>query len=275
MLLRRLSMHPRTLIISAVVAMFLSALIGCTTSDGSSGGWVVVGQPKSSPPPPQKQPPPPKYKKGNRGQDRAARNHIRSAYRFLQKNKPDHAMRELEKARNKMGKSFWFHYYMGGAYYYKGMYELAGDSWKMAYRYTKDYRLRSRLRTCQSFAIHYLKGDEPSIGFLNMAIDIDRDNRHARELLEDLVGSGGAPSDSSRTGVQVGFMRPSGRDGGNREEELRELEDDDDKSFGRSKTKKGREKDDRKHGKPGKKKEKPEKIRDKERFKAYFLIEME
>jgi len=270
-------MYPRTLIISALAAVFLLALMGCSTTGGSSGGWVVLGQPGSSPPPPPKQPPPPKYKQENRGQERAARNHIQSAYRFLQKNKPDHAMRELEKARSRMGNSFWFHYYLGGAYYFKGMYDLAGDSWKMAYRYTSDDRLRSRLRTCQSFAIHHLKGDEPSIGFLKMAIDMDRDNRHARELLDDFDGSGGAPY-NSRKDVQVGFMRPSGsasgRDGENREEDVRGQGEDDDDSNGRSKGKKGREKEDRKPGKSSKKKEKPKKIRDKERFRAYFLIEM-
>ena len=270
-------MHPRTAIITGLAAVFLLANMGCTTSSGSSGGWVVVGQPESSPPPASQQPKPHKNKKNNRGQEQAARNHMRSAYRFLQKGKPDHAMRELEKARNKMGSSFWFHYYMGGAYYFKGMYELAGDSWKIAYRYTKDHRLRSRLRTCQSYSVNYRKGDEPSIGFLRMAIDMDRDNRHAMDLMRDLGGSGGSPSDG-KSDVQVGFMRPSGStpDGDDRYEEqkARERDDDDDERYGDSKGKKGQKKDDRKHGKSGKKKEKYKKIRDKNRFSAYFLIEM-
>ena len=230
-------MRPRTVIIIGLVAVFLLANMGCTTSNGSSGGWVVVGQPGSSPPPPSQQPKPNKKEKNNKGQQVAAQNHLRSAYKFLQKGKPDHAMRELEKARNKMGINYWFHYYMGGAYYFKGMYEMAGDSWNVAFRFTNDYRLRSRLRTCQSFAINYREGDEPSIGFLRNAIDMDGENRQARELLEDLGGSRSDPSESS-------------------------------------KGKKGREKDGPKHGKSGKKKEKSKKIRDKERFSAYFLVEL-
>lgn len=233
-------MYPRTAIVT-LAAVFLVTTMGCVTSGGSSSGWVVVGQPASSPPPASQKARPPKSKKNTMGQETAARNHIRSAYRFLEKGKPDHAMREMEKARNKMGNTFWFHYYMGGAYYFKGMYERAGDSWKMAYRYTNDYRLKSRLRTSQSFAVHHLKGDEPSIGFLRMAIDTDGDNRYARELLEDLVGSGGGPSDLGYSG---------------------------------SKGKKGPDKDDRKPGKSAKKKEKSKKIRDKDRFRAFFMIEM-
>ncbi len=235
-------MYPKTAITTAIAALFLISTMGCATSGGSSSGWIVVGQPASSPPPASQKAKPPKSKKANKGQETAARNHIRSAYRFLQKNKPDHAIREMEKARSKMGSDFWFHYYMGGAYYFKGMYERAGDSWKIAYRYTNDYRLRSRLRTSQSFAVHQLKGDEPSRGFLRMAIDMDGDNRHAREFLEDLVGSEGSPSDGS---------------------------------YDQSKGKKGRGKDNRKQGKSGSKKEKSKKIRDKDRFRAYFMIEME
>jgi hypothetical protein len=201
---------------------------------------------------------------------------MRSAYRFLQKGKPEHAMRELEKARSKMGQNFWFHYYMGGAYYFQGMYVLAGDSWKIAYRYTNDHRLRSRLRTCQSYAINYRKGDEPSIGFLRMAIDNDQDNRHARELLRDLGGSVQAPAGKKQP-PQVGFMRSSGSgaDEGRSHEDVkgRDQDDDDDRN-GKSKGKKGRDKDDQRHGKSGKKKDKYKKIRDKERFSAYFMIEM-
>jgi tetratricopeptide (TPR) repeat protein len=182
---------------------------------------------------------------------------MRSAYRFLQKGKPDHAMRELEKARRKMGNNYWFHYYMGGAYYFKGLYEKAGDSWTIAFSYTNDYRLRSRVRTCQSFAVNYSKGDEPSIGFLRTALDMDRDNRHARELLEDLVGSGGGSD------VQVGFMRPSESAGAK-----------DNNYKGKAKSEKGQGKDDRKKGKSVKEKKKPKKIRDKDRFRGYFMVEM-
>ena len=233
-------MNSRVAFITVIMIIFLFSVAGCATSDGSSSGWIVIGNQGSSPSSPGKKPPK-NNTKNNKGQQVAAQNHLRSAYRFLEKGKPDHAIREMEKARNKMGSDFWFHYYMGGAYYFKGMYEMAGDSWKIAYRYTNDYRLRSRLRTSQSFAVNHLNGDEPSIGFLRMAIDMDVDNRHARELLEDLVGSAGGAS------------------GG---------------SYGGSKGKKGRGKDDHKRGKSENKKEKPKKIRDKDRFSAYFMVEM-
>ena len=282
-------MYLRIAITVTLASIFLLTTIGCVTSDGSSGGWVVVDQPGSAPPPPPARKPPPaqNYKKSNKGPERAASNHIRSAYRFLAKNKPDHALRELEKARDRAGAGFWIYYYRGGAYYFKGMYEKANDSWRTANRYTKDPRLISRLRTCQSYAIHHLGGEEKSIGFLKRAIEMDKRNREARELLNDLDVSMKRSSERKQE-VQVGFMRPSDsrsdvksetedRERRNRnfeDDEDRDRDDDGDADYGRSKNRKGQDKDDRKHGKPDKKKKKSKKIRDKERFREYFLIEM-
>jgi tetratricopeptide (TPR) repeat protein len=237
----------------AIAVISFATIQGCSTTGGSSGGWVVADR-TTKPPPTQHRPATaPEVKRGNQGQLIAARNHLRSAYRFLQKGKPEHAMRELEKARDKMGASYWFHYYMGGAYFLKGMYQRAEGSWDTALGYAGDGRMGSRLRTCQSFAVNYLRGDEPSIGLLKMALDLDRDNHQARELLEDLHSSGQV------AGAQIGFMHPSERsedkgvNGGNVE----------------SKGKKGREK-----GKSKKSRDKTGKIRDKELFRAYFLVEM-
>ena len=257
-------MRPRTVIIIGLAAVFLLANMGCTTSNGSSGGWVVVGQPESSPPPPSQQPKPNKKEKNNKGQQVAAQNHLRSAYRFLQKNKPDHAMRELEKARRKMGQNYWFHYYFGGAYYLKGMFSQARDSWENAFGYTKDYTLRSRIRTCQSFAIYNLDGEGPSRGILKKAVNMDKQNRTAWDLLQDLESldtdhQPGYDKSSSSPYVQEKF----GQKG--------VPEDDSDKV-----TKKGQGKDKSKHGKADKKgkKGKKHRIQDGDQFRAYFMVEM-
>jgi len=257
--------------------------MGCTTTDGGSGGWIIVDQPETSPPPSPQQPAPPKKVKKNRGQERAARNHINSAYRFMQKNKPDHAMKELEKAREKGVGGFWYHYYMGGCYYFKGIYDRAVNSWKAAYRHTQDHRLRSRLRTCQSYAVNYMKGDESSVGFLKMAIDTDGENRHARILMMDLTGVWPGFTDSrsnTQAGSKPGFDDPSrSDDADDRYEEDKNKHKNDGTEGrgdgkGKSKGKKGYDKDDTKNGKSGKKKDKYKKIRDKQNFSAYFLIEM-
>ena len=275
-------MHFRIAVTVALASIFMLTTIGCVTSGESSGGWVVVGQPDSTPPPPPPPPsrhpsPSPKYKKDNYGQDRAARNHIRSAYRFLEKNKPDHALRELDKARDRVGADFWFYYYRGGAYYFKGMYGEASDSWRVANRHTKDHRLLSRLRTCRSFAVHHLEGDEKSIDLLRRAIDLDEKNREARELLKDLVGSMERPYER-KSEPKVGFMRPSDNktraDNGNEDGEDREYNDDETYESGRSKGHKGQAKDDRRYRKPEIKRKKLKKIRGKERFRKYFLIEV-
>jgi len=272
-------MRPAAGTLAGFLCVLLLSATGCATSGGSSGGWVVVKQPESPPPPPaaRKKSPPDSDRKA-RGQERAARNHMRSAYKFLQKGKPDHAIRELEKARNAFGDSFWFHYYLGGAYYLKGMYEKAGDSWKTGNRYTNDRRLRSRLRTCQSFAANFYEGDRGSIGFLRAAIDLDDENRQARDLLKDLSGSDRNFS-QGRADVQVGFVRPSGRgsarEQGNDDLEGRMPDDDGAEGYGRSKYGKDKEKVDRKTGRSKEKKEKPKKIRDKDLFREYFLIEMD
>ena len=239
----------------AIAIAFISviAIQGCSTTNGSSGGWTVTDRPPKSPPPGPGPATLPKAQKSNQGQLIAANNHLRSAYRFLQKGKPDHAMRELEKARGKMGAGYWFHYYMGGAYFLKGMYQRAEENWNTALGYTLDRRLKSRLMTCQSFAVNYLKGDEPSIGFLKSALDLDRDNHQARELLEDLR----SPGDES--GAQIGFSHPSERP------EVQAVEDSNSESKG--KKSRGKEKSKKNRVKPGK-------IREKERFRAYFLVEM-
>ncbi|MCJ7498801.1 hypothetical protein MUP29_00975, partial [bacterium] len=105
-------MKSRGVFVAIFAAIFLFSVAGCATTDGSNSGWVVVDPPSSSPPPraeKQPPPPPPRYNE-NKGQQESAQNHLRSAYRFLQKNKPDHAIRELEKARRKMGPNYWFYY---------------------------------------------------------------------------------------------------------------------------------------------------------------------
>lgn len=215
----------RSVVVIALSILALSISTGCSTSGSSGGGWIVVGDPGPSEPPPRHKAPPP----NSQGMETAARNHIRSAYRFLEKGKPDHAIRELEKARDKMGNNYWFHYYMGGAYFLKGLYQQAHDSWNISFRYTSDGRLGSRVRTCQSFAAPYLRGEDQSVGFLKAALDLDRENHQARELLDDL-------------------------------------------SYARDEDNKGRGKKDREKGSSGKKN--PRKIKDKNRFSAYFLIEM-
>jgi len=205
---------------------------GCATTSGGGGGWVVIDKPAETSPQPQPAPP------GNaRGQEIAARNHIRSAYKFLQKDKPDHALRELEKARAKMGHDYWFNYYMAGAYYMKSLYREADKSWEMAYRYTKDPLLRSRIMTCRSFTGYDAGGPERAMDFLGKAIDLDGKNGSARELLDDLES---APKDEQA-------WQPPGQKG--------------------KKTKTTKDKDGKNTGKGGK-------IKDKSTFMAYFLVEM-
>lgn len=162
---------------------------GCTTTGGTSDGWVVVNPPERTPPPPPPKKKPPENAKKKRGQDQAGNNHLRSAYRFLEKNKADHALRELGKARYSLGNDFRVYYYMGGAYFYKRMYRKALDSWQTASRFTRDSRLRSRLRTCLAYALIHLEGDKGSIPYLRKAVDLDRENRHAMELLRGLENS--------------------------------------------------------------------------------------
>lgn len=208
---------------------------GCATMDGGSGGWVITDSPSKTPGQSQQAPP-----ENAKGQEVAARNHIRSAYRFLQKDKPDHAIRELDKARAKMGHDFWFNYYLGGAFYLKAMYPDAGKSWETAYSYTRDPRLRSRIMTCRSFAEYMISGQNRSVELLGRAIDLDGKNRSAREFLDDLKT---APvEDQSR---QPGIK-------GNKDKTYKE--------------------------KPGKGTDKGvskgKKIQDKDQFNSYFLVEM-
>ena len=157
-------------VFAVVIAIAILGGNGCVTDDGATtGGWVVIGDPGPSSPGPGPQPD--RHPGKGKGLETAARNHIRSAYRFLKKDKPDQALRELEKARRKMDRNFWYHYYMGGAYYMKGMYGRARDSWELAYRFTRDYRLRSRIRTCQSFVVFRVQGYQPAVGFLRKALE--------------------------------------------------------------------------------------------------------
>lgn len=280
-------MYSKVTICTAIAAVFLFTAAGCVTTGGESGGggWIVVDQPEATRPPPQTTGPS-GTGKSKKGQEQAARNHLRSAYRFLQKDKPDHAIKELEKARRKMGSDFWFHYYMGGAYYYKGMHKKARVSWQDAFQYTRDHRLRSRLSTCQSFAVYHLDGDERSIGFLNKAMELDEKNLQARELYRDLAGSRSA-GPGLIPDEQVGFMRPGDKkpekgqknknnDGWGQygdEDDQGENEGDDDR-YEKSKDKKHPKGDARGHKKPKKKKH-SRKVQDMETFSRYFLIEME
>jgi hypothetical protein len=157
--------------LAIAVALAILGGSGCVTDDGSTtSGWVVIGDQNQSPHRSRQEPD--KHPGKGKGLETAARNHMRSAYRFLKQDKPDHALRELAKAGKKMDRNFWYHYYTGGAYYMKGMYIRARDSWELAYRYTRDYRYRSRIRTCQSFVIFRLQGHQPSIGFLHKAVDM-------------------------------------------------------------------------------------------------------
>ena len=125
-----------------------------------------------------------------KGHEIAAKNHIRSAYRFLEMGKPGHAQKEIEKARGKMGEDFWFHYYLGGALFLQGKNREASQSWERAFGLTGDTALRSRVRTCQSFAAYRTEGSSTSIGFLRHAVDLDGGNLTARNILQELSGSG-------------------------------------------------------------------------------------
>jgi hypothetical protein len=163
-----------------------------------------------------------------------------------------------------MGQDYWFHYYFGGAYYIKGMFGQARDSWENAYGYTKDYTLRSRIRTCQSFAIYNLDGEGPSRGVLKKAVNMDKENHTAWDLLQDLGGldtdrQPGYDKSSSSPYVQEKFGQKTGPE-------------KDDENV----TKKGKGKDKPKHGKTDKKskKDKKRKIQDVQQFRAYFMIEM-
>ncbi|MDF1536971.1 MAG: hypothetical protein P1S46_10820 [bacterium] len=259
--------------LAIAVSIAILAVSGCVTSDGRSNrGWVVIGD-TTNPPPRTGRDPEPHPGKG-KGLDVAARNHIRSAYRFLKNDKPDHALRELEKARGKMDSDFWYHYYLGGAYYMKGMHSQARDSWEMAYRFTQDYRLRSRIRTCQSFVVFRIQGQQPTLGFLRNAVDMDLDNGTARGLLDDLFADREHPeSRSGSGGDQPAFVRDM-------LENSKYETSDEDKDNDRHNDSDGRETGPGKKGGPGhdkKSKDKEKKryrIEDNEQFAAYFFVEM-
>ena len=269
----------KAVLILGVSILFLAAP-GCVTTDGSTtSGWVVIGDTKPSAPRTSNQQE--RHPGKGKGLEVAARNHIRSAYRFLQKGKSDQAMRELEKARAKMGRDYWFHYYMGGAYYLKGMHAQARDSWERAYSFSRDYRLRSRARTCQSFAIFHLQGQQPSIGFLRKARDLDRDNRAARGLLDDFFASRQQPDQDRSTGDdQPAFVKDMLKESkygtGGDEDDSDRYGDSDDRQVGPGK--KGKPGKDKGKG-PDKKSKGKEKrryrIEDHEQFTSYFFVEMQ
>jgi tetratricopeptide (TPR) repeat protein len=178
-------MSVRRVIFAVVAAVGLLACAGCvSTSD--TGGWVIIDKPETSKAPPPAKKKPPARDMGPPGKRRAAENHLRSAYRFLQKNKPDHALKELQKAGSSRYNDFWIYYYSGGAYYFKGMYGKANEQWDKAYRHAGEYNLKSRLRTCQSYVAYRLEDAEGAAGYLKRALDLDGRNRQARLLLEDL-----------------------------------------------------------------------------------------
>ncbi len=260
------------------VSIFLLAAPGCATTDGGSSGWVVIGDAKQ--PPPQTRKEPKRHPGKGEGLEVAARNHIRSAYRFLQKGKPDHALRELEKARDKMGRDYWFHYHMGGAYYLKGMHAQARNSWEMAFSFSRDHRLRSRARTCQSFVIFRIQGQQPTIGFLRKAVDLDRDNRVARTLLDDLFASRQQPDqDHSTDDDQPAYVKDMLKGskygtGGDKNGSDRDGGSDDRKLKTDKKGKAGQDKGKRPDKKSKSKEKKKYRIEDKDQFTAYFFVEM-
>ena len=166
------------------LSMFLLAsiccilfLAGCSSMGEISygGGGVVIGEGSGKKTPPQAQ----------KGQDTAAQNHIRSAYRFLEKGMPDKAEKELQKARAKSSRSYWYYYYMGGINFYRGMYKDAQDQWELAFKYADSSASQSRARTCQSFAFYYYGNPTKSRDSLQIALEIDSGNSMARILIAD------------------------------------------------------------------------------------------
>ena len=302
-------MLPRLTILVAIAAALLVINTGCTTTGGSSDGWIVVDPYEKTPPPPPppRETKPPESAKKNKGQKRAGIEHLRNAYRFLGKNKADHALKELGKARYRLGADFRVYYYVGGAYFYKGMYKKALDSWQTARRYTRNVRLRSRLRTCQAYAIIHLEGYQGAIPFLDKAIDLDEKNRHARELKRSLERSMETKW-RVRKGNAKNSRQPSEDENAKHsryaEEMIRKKNDpdnstakrNDDESYSETRDHEYRDWETRNWGnwdredsgwkdeKPGKKEKKQKKkrndkkpdmdIRDLDQFKRYFLIEM-
>ncbi len=214
------------------------ACTGCQTTAGSSFGAAIgIGQPSrtaaAAPPPP---PPPPR----NAGQEQAGRNSLRNAYKFLEKGMPDHARKELMKAQERLGRDFWYNYYMAGALQMEQKPTEANDYFEMALRYSPSDGLRSRVRVCQSFLYFAMDQDSKSGQMLDLAIQLDSGNRAAVSLRDDLVAG---QSDQG--------------------------EDDGENGKGK-KGKKDKEKD---KGK-GKGKGKSKKLGSKDEFVSYFLVQM-
>lgn len=167
-----------------ILLFVVMAAVGCATLQGStSGGGIVIGPGAGRTEP---------VPQAGKGLDTAARNHIRSAHRFLQKGMPDKARKELNKAEAKSSRSFWYNYYLGGVYFYQGMFAEANRSWNLALQYSGgDAILGARVRTCQSFAHFQLNDPGQTRNSLELALRLDSGNETARGLLADLEADSG------------------------------------------------------------------------------------
>jgi hypothetical protein len=171
-------------VICIVMLAGLVIVSGCGTTGGSMDGPIVVTGEGSA------QPGMPDSKRNEApGKTVAAGNHIENAYRFLVKDKPAKARKELEKAGRKGVKGFWLHYYMGGALYFLDEHEAAIRSWEAAYDAAADASKKSRIRTCQSYAQYGMANEALTRQLLTAAADIDPKNFQAGVLLEELEQS--------------------------------------------------------------------------------------
>jgi tetratricopeptide (TPR) repeat protein len=163
---------------------------------------VVLGEGSGKKTPPQAQ----------KGQDTAAENHIRSAYRFLEKGMPDKAEKELQKARAKSSQSYWYYYYMGGINFYRGMYKDAQNQWELAFKYAYSSASQSRVRTCQSFAFYSYGNMTKSRDCLQIALEIDSGNSMARILISDFENIGDSPDNKGKGKKEKSQNRANGKD---------------------------------------------------------------
>ena len=165
------------------------------------GGVVIGGEPAKKTP-----------SQAQKGQDTAAENHIRSAYRFLEKGMPDKAEKELAKARSKSSQSYWYYYYMGGINFYRGRYKDAQNQWELAFRYADNSASRSRARTCQSFAFYNYGNLTKSRDCLQIALEIDSGNSVARILIADFENVGDPPGKKGKGKKGKSQSRANGKD---------------------------------------------------------------
>ena len=201
---------------TAAALVCLAFLAGCSTAHYGGGLTIETGEPtpttKTRPPSAQK------------GMETAAANHIRSAHRFLAKGMPDNAIRELDKAREKSGTSFWYFYLLGGAQYQRGSYSQAADYWEMSLRYAGgDVVLLSRIKTCQSYAFLGVRSTDTAIELAEAAIQYDSGNREARVLLGDLTQPSGKAGGKGR-GKGKGKGQNKGQGKGSRSEQSSRFE---------------------------------------------------